>query len=461
MGESNTAQRGGLFRGVLAGLIVVFIIFCTLSYIYPLKNLFTELSAPDAAISAAPVMVAINVQEPSQQETFGAISLPSDSFSPVQFGTSPSPFQSAEADVSITPAPTVAPVSASSTLAAAPNAEGTSFGLTEEKPPVVEMPETPVVEAPTIEETPSVEETVEVPDVVTSSNTTVTVDTQIAVAQPAPAVEDSAVTADVDSSALDKPTGGFSLSGQSIIQPDETQEPSGVENTSSTTSFASYKAVFADDQGLPLLSFILLVESLSEVAEVALLPAPVTLAVSPSNPNAAEIIAAHRENDGEVILLLPADTPDALHNGGDPTQIAARLDAILMNMNGVIGVLDGPDGDLIEDQRMLTTLIAELDKTGHALVTVDGVGRNRANIMAAQAELPATSISQSMIGGMDKVAIIRQLDKTILGIGDIPSITVYADSVADFVPALKFWLKSMRAKQVTVAPVSASILRAN
>ena len=137
MGESNTVQRGGFIRGVISGLIVVFIIFCILSYIYPLKNLFTEMSAPDASISAAPVFFATNVQEPSSQDNSGAISLPSDSFSPVQFGTSPSPFQSSEADVSITPAPTIAPVSAVLSLGSTPNAEGTAFGATEEKPPVV------------------------------------------------------------------------------------------------------------------------------------------------------------------------------------------------------------------------------------------------------------------------------------------------------------------------------------
>ena len=125
----------------------------------------------------------------------------------------------------------------------------------------------------------------------------------------------------------------------------------------------------------------------------------------------------------------------------------------------MLGVIAGPDGDVAQDTRMMNAILAKLSETGHAIMTLNGLGLNRTNIMAQEAGVPVTDISR-VVGTEDgTIAVIRELDKLVLQIGDQRSVTVFAQATPDMLFALKFWLESQKAKSVTIAPVSASILR--
>jgi hypothetical protein len=79
--------------------------------------------------------------------------------------------------------------------------------------------------------------------------------------------------------------------------------------------------------------------------------------------------------------------------------------------------------------------------------------------MAVENGVPVTDISHIIDVTKGTIAVIRELDKLVLQIGDKRSITVYALARTDMLFALNFWLESNKAQLVTLAPVSAAILR--
>ena len=444
MGESISAPRGGFFRGMLAGLILVVLIFCGLAAGFPLSAKFDPSVAPSIEIPTSSIQPEI-----VEQESYGAISLPSESPAPTVFGANPVPFQTTAADVNITAAVS-APVNAVSTLETMPTSSGIELGEAEDEVPVVVVP---AVESLSTIASPVFEETSEAPVVVESQ-------TPVAAEQPVlsdVAEPDQEVIAGENTS-LEKPAGGFALSGQTIIQPDAIEETSLVENTSSTTSFVSFKQPFENTSDLPLFAFVLQIEDAAAVDAVLTLPVPVTFAVDVSNPDTSMLVSYIRDAGREAVLLLSSASADSLKSGGSPNDVAPYLNSALSNANGVIGVMDGPDGNINQDPRMMTALLSELSKTGHAVITVDGVGRNRAEIMAKEADVPVASIANVFGPEVGKVDVIRGLDKVILQMGGLKSVTVYAPATSDLVSALKFWLKSQKSQLVTIAPISAVVL---
>ncbi len=447
MGESVSSQKGGFFRGALAGLILVVLIFCGLAAGFPLSDRFDPSMAPNVEITTT------NPQPGSvEQDSYGVISLPSESPAPTVFGANPVPFQTTTEEVAIEPVSS-APVNAVSTLDSMPTSSGIEIGAAEDKAPVVELPVVPVLEAQAAIEAPVVEEESQAPVVVQSSTPSATIQPTLTDAEDAG--DEEAVTA---GQSLEKPAGGFALSGQTIIPPAAVDETSRVENTSSTASFLSFRQPFDNTSDLPLLSFVLLADDIATVDSILALPVPITLAVNVENPNAEGLISHYRDNGGEVVALLSTSKPDELQNGGSPELVAPFVSAALAATAGTIGVMDGPDGDVNQDTKMLTALFAELSKTGHAVLTVNGVGLNRAEILAKEAGVPAASISKVFGPEDGKVTVIRGMDKVILQMGDLKSVTVYASATSDLISALKFWLKSQKAKLVTIAPVSAVVV---
>lgn len=108
---------------------------------------------------------------------------------------------------------------------------------------------------------------------------------------------------------------------------------------------------------------------------------------------------------------------------------------------------------------MLDALMAKLAETGHAIVTVNGLGLNRASAKARESSIPVTEVTRAVEVDDGTISAIRDLDKIVLQMGNQKSATVFAPATPDMLFALNFWLESQKAKTVTIAPLSASILR--
>ena len=458
MGDNNILPKGGFLRGVLAGLTLIALIFIGLAVAFPL-NVATG-PAP-AIVSELNIVPAQPVLEP--EESSSGISVNTDAPSPSQLITNPAPLGDAAPDVAIEPE-TAAPVAIVSQIEAMPTND-IQIGSSESAPPVVTTPTVSAIEVPVVAETPTVEDTTQAPVVSTdissgSDENDTTTEPQVTeqAAESDPAPENVAETPTVIET-TEEPSAGVELAGQTLIPASETAQVDTVESTVPDTAFGAFSAEFSDDGDLPLMSFILLASTVAEAEVLTGFSAPITLAIASDNPAANDMIASYRASGGEVVLLLPSEGASALRKGGNPTDAPAFLDATLANIEGVLGVMDGPEGDVNQDTRMMSAMLAKLSETGHAIMTVNGLGLNRTSILAQEAGVPATDISRVIDTVEGTIAVIRELDKLVLQIGDQRSVTIFAQATPDMLFALNFWLESQKAQAVTIAPVSASILR--
>lgn len=246
----------------------------------------------------------------------------------------------------------------------------------------------------------------------------------------------------------DKPVGGFDSAGQASVP--TLQSGVGVENPHTDSAFATYALTFRDPGDKPLLAVILLAETVEQADAVSKMGIPVTLAVSPVNPDATAIIAQYRLSGGEVVMMLPNEGGLSLQDielGNIPDVISIALD----NTTGVIGVIDGTlDGNAAQ----VNATLAELNEIGYALVSTTSVALD-----SLEAKGAATSVIGLLNTLPGKIAVIRELDNAVVHIGETSSGTVLGSASTDTVAAIEFWLKSQKAQQVILAPVSAAILR--
>lgn len=454
MSDNNTLPKGGFFRGVLAGLTLLAPIFIGLAVAFPLP----------VETGPAPTMITGLNSTPSQpvletEESSVGISVNTDAPAPTQFVANPAPLEETTPKVSIEAAP-AAPMNTVSQIEAMPTND-IQIGSSESTAPVISSPAVPAIEMPAVTVSPTVEDTTQAPEVTSeitqaSSGNDTSTDPRVSEPEPTPIIvaETPAVV-----EAPEEPSEGLELAGQTLIGTAEPAQTDPVEATVPGTAFEAFSAEFTDDGELPLMSFILLVSSVAEVDVMTNFSTLVTLAVTSDNPDANDIIESYRALGGEGVLLLPSEGASALRKGGTPSDASAFLDAALANVEGVLGVIDGPDGDVNQDTRMMSAILARLSETGHAIMTVNGLGLNRTSILAQKASVPATDIFSALGTEDGTIAVIRELDKLVLQIGDRRSVTVFAQATPNMLLALKFWLESQKAKAVTIAPVSASILR--
>ncbi|PCJ75351.1 MAG: hypothetical protein COA53_05440 [Rhodobacteraceae bacterium] len=460
MGDNNILPKGGFLRGVLAGLTLIVLVFIGLAGAFPL--IVTTSPAPTivSEVNIAPAQPVLDLEESSS-----GIFVNTDAPTPTQLIATPAPLGNTSPEVVIEPE-TAAPVSIAPQIAAMPTND-IQISSNESTPPVITSPTVAAIEMPVAADTPSVEETTQAPVVSTEissgageNDTTSELHVIEEVVESAPAVVNIPETPTL-TEVTETPTASVELAGQTLIPAIESASDDAVEveQPVPNRAFSTFSAEFFDDGERPLMSFILLVNTVDQAKILTSFTTPITLAVAANNPDANDIIANYRADGGEAVLLLPSEGDKGLRKGGNPSDVSMLLTAALANIDGVLGVLDGPDGNVNQDTRMMGVLLAELSKGGHAILTVNGLGLNRTGVLAQEAGVPATDISRVVNTDNGTIAVVRELDKLVLQIGNKQSVTVFAEATPDMLFALKFWLESKKAQAVTIAPVSASILR--
>ena len=257
-----------------------------------------------------------------------------------------------------------------------------------------------------------------------------------------------------DTASALKPEGGFTLSGQTIIPVDETTGADLVSPDASRGAFLDYAQDFDAATDKPAIAIVLLADTVDQATQAMALTSPVSIAVRADNPDAANIVNTVRSLGGEALMFLPEEGAKSIPGGTDPASAVETLTESLAAIPGVIGIVDGPDGDLPSDTKLLSAVLAALDDQGFGIVTTTSIGLNRAEIMANESAIPAASILRRIDTEPGKIPVIRQMDKAVLQIGDGGKTVVFGAASNDVLSALKFWMKSNKAQNVTVAPVS-------
>ncbi len=267
----------------------------------------------------------------------------------------------------------------------------------------------------------------------------------------------------IDSDGEEGGSNTLQLTGQTIVATDTTTEVAVVETPTETPvinaepAFTREAQEFTTPLTKPVIAIILVAENGQDVKNLQALNVPVTIAVSADNPGASMIVAAHRINGGEAMILLPPSGDAAIRAEGEPSEVNRRLETLLATSENVIGIVDGPSGDLIQNTDMLGAVISNLKDTGHAIVSMSGIGVDQTEAIAAEMGVPAISIGQTLSVDSGKVAVIRDMDKASLQLGASQNVVVFGHATPDTISAIGFWLKSLKARNVIVAPVSTAI----
>jgi polysaccharide deacetylase 2 family uncharacterized protein YibQ len=216
---------------------------------------------------------------------------------------------------------------------------------------------------------------------------------------------------------------------------------------------ARYAAPFENDAGLPTLSVVLLdigeTAGGLDAATLATIAFPVTIAIDPLSPGAAERAATYR-NAGLEVAILAATLPDA----GTASDLEVTYQSFLTTMPEAVAVVGTPDGPVQTNRLLAKHLVALLKSDGHGIVTYDR-GLNPARQLANSDGVAHAEIYRAIDGGGETAATIRRyLDRAAFEAAQKGQAVVVAQSLPETVTALFAW-STEPGKGAVLAPVSA------
>ena len=209
------------------------------------------------------------------------------------------------------------------------------------------------------------------------------------------------------------------------------------------------------DTSLPLFSIIVIDRSGSglPLSEVATYPAPLTVALDPTQPGAITASEGYKATGHEVLILANSLPPDAA-----PLAAAAALTQLLNQMPAAVGVLLPPGSPFVRDASRASELTAILAQSGHGLVSLpqglDALGR-----AAAAADVPDAEVFRVLDSQEEGVPLMtRYLDRAAFQAARDGSVVVLGIVQPNTMEALNQWLQGRRAATVAVAPISKLML---
>ena len=207
---------------------------------------------------------------------------------------------------------------------------------------------------------------------------------------------------------------------------------------------------FENPDNRPLMSIVLIDDEAGFGAEaLAEFPYPLTFAVDPSDPQAAQKMARHRAAGFEVVALV--DLP------GDATAQDAEvnLSVWLETLPQVVALLEGT-GSGVQGNRDLSDQVTEI-VTGAGLgLIMQAKGLNTAYKLAARDGVPAALVFRDFDGAGQSPDVIRRfLDQAAFRAGQQGGVVMLGRLRPDTISALLIWGLQDRASRVALAPVSA------
>ncbi|KUF12371.1 divergent polysaccharide deacteylase family protein [Pseudoponticoccus marisrubri] len=204
------------------------------------------------------------------------------------------------------------------------------------------------------------------------------------------------------------------------------------------------------DAEVPRLSVVLIDDGSGPLGPDALaaFPFPVSFAIDPSHPTAAETAAAYRERGFEVLAL--ADMPEGAQAADVEVALAGALDAV----PEAVAVLEAPGGGLQASRAVSSQATAYLAASGHGMVMMPK-GLNTAQQLAAKEGVPSTTLFRDFDGeGQDPATIRRTLDQAAFRARQEGAVVMLGRLRADTVSALVLWGLQDRGTSIAMVPVS-------
>lgn len=201
----------------------------------------------------------------------------------------------------------------------------------------------------------------------------------------------------------------------------------------------------------PLMAVVLVDEGRLPGAELAIaeLPFPVTVAIDPDRPGAAEAMAAYRAAGVEVAAL--ARVP----SGALPSDVDVAFEAAFTTLPETVALVDLGTAGLQATPAVTEQAMALLAESGRGYVSVSAE-LSMAGRVADRIGVPMASIYRDIDGeGQDADAVRRFIDQAAFRARQSSGVVVIGRVRPDTISALSLWATANRAGQVALVPVSA------
>lgn len=211
----------------------------------------------------------------------------------------------------------------------------------------------------------------------------------------------------------------------------------------------------------PLLSIILIDDGkiAHQLSSLQGLGLPLTIAVSLDELDAAERAKKYTEAGFEVLAMTPGSVKLSLSAGQSNEQVAQLLTEYFNIMPTSVGLIDRPSANLQQDQRLSRSVVKHFSKTGHGLITYGG-GLNGTKRSADQENVSNGTVFRFLDeSGESGPIITQQLDRAAREARSKGAVIVMATPSKATLGTLVGWSLSSKARAVTLAPVSASLLK--
>ncbi|WP_299660607.1 polysaccharide deacteylase family 2 protein [uncultured Ruegeria sp.] len=480
-------SMGGFYGGLIAGAVSVLALGAVLSLSTPLsrKPEVVE-TAPEVAAAPAPVeaqadetgadadLVELPLSRPespdvSSDSLDGLVGIELDPGARPEAGEAPSeteaPARISSPAVTVqTDAPAAPPVPLAEPEAPQPESEPAIVAAAPPPPEPQDTPEPEVVAEAPIEQAPQIAavqpETQEVPEVAadTPEAENVPVDNPIAVEGE----EDTRPVRQPRVLALpqiggDGSTSSGSLIGKRVVpltdRDDALVEQAEVTPEVVARPIETHAAAFENPEAKPLMSIILIDDEGAFGAEALQdFPYPLSFAVSPSDPDAAEKMARHREAGFEVLALID------MHEAASAQDAEVSLSVWLDELPHTVGILEGVGTGIQGNRKLADQVAAIAGDTGRGLIVQDN-GLNTVQKLAARNGVPSSVVFRDFDSAKQDPKIMRRfLDQAAFRAGQEGAVVMLGRLRPETISALLLWGLEDRGSRVAMAPVSAVML---
>ena len=209
--------------------------------------------------------------------------------------------------------------------------------------------------------------------------------------------------------------------------------------------------------GSPLMAVVLIddPEGTIDVTSVSGFSFPVSFAIDPMRPDAAERAAEFRAAGHEVVILGAGAIPA----GAGPGDVEVALAVARETMPQAVALMDDPGSRIQGDRPVLDATVGTLAETGHGLIAFPR-GLNAAEETARRTGVPAATVFR-LLDDEDQSApvITRFLGRAAFAAAQEGAVVVVGHTRPDTVTALFSWALGSRTEGVELAPVSAVLGR--
>lgn len=214
----------------------------------------------------------------------------------------------------------------------------------------------------------------------------------------------------------------------------------------------TFSEPFDNPEGKPAFAIVLIDEGdpAADRAALAALPFPVTFALDPSDPMAADHAAIYRAAGKEVAMLATA-----LPRGAQAADVEVALGAMTSALPEAVAVMDTPGRAFQGDRPLSTLVVPVVGAGGRGLLTWDQ-GLNAADQVARRENIAAAVAFRDLDGAGESGSVIRRyLDRAAFKAAQDGRVTVVGRTRPETVAALLEWALEGRAATVALAPLTA------